>query len=71
MVQRNSHLAPYSARLHIVRPAGDLAENMTLEIAYTDPNQPHLWKHLSVTVTETIFSPSQIIEAITAKHQEA
>lgn len=67
---RNSRWAPYSARLHIVRPAGDLAENMTLEIAYPDPNKPHLWKPLSVTVTETLFSPGQIIEAITAKHME-
>ena len=68
---RNSHLAPYSARLHLVRPAGEWAENTTLEIAYPDPNQPQLWKPMSVTVTETLFSPGQIIEAITAKHQEA
>lgn len=67
---RNSHWAPYSARLHIVRPAGDLAENTTLEIAYPDPNQPHLWKPLSVTVTEMLICPEQIIEAITAKHLE-
>lgn len=68
---RSSRWATHNAMLHIVRPAGDLAENTTLEIAYPDPNQPHLWKPLSVTVTETLFSPSQIIEAITAKHQEA
>ena len=68
---RNSHWTPYSARLHIVRPAGEFAENTTVEISYPDPNQPHLWKPLSVTVTEVIFTPEQIIEAITAKHQEA
>ena len=30
---RNSHWAPYRARVHLVRPAGDLAETVTLEIA--------------------------------------
>ena len=68
---RSSRWATHSAMLHIVRPAGMYPDNMTLEIAYPDPNQPHLWKPLSVTVTETLFSPGQIIEAITAKHQEA
>lgn len=68
---RSSRWATHNAMLHIVRPSGMYPENVTLEIAYPDPNQPQLWKPLSVTVTETIFSPSQIIEAITAKHQEA
>ncbi len=53
-----------------MRPAGEFPDNMTLEVAYPDPNQPHLWKPLSVTVAETLFSPEQIIEAITAKHLE-
>ena len=68
MVQRNPHWAPYSARLHLVRPAGDLAENMTLEVAY---QEPQLWKPLSVTVAETLFSPEQIIEAIAEHLEEA
>lgn len=68
---RSSRWATHSAMLHIVRPAGELPDNMTLEIAYPDPNQPHLWKPLSVTVTEMLICPEQIIEAITAKHQEA
>lgn len=67
---RNSRWGPYSARLHLVRPAGEFPDNMTLEVAYPDPNQPHLWKPMSVTVTETLLSPGQIIEAITAQHLE-
>ena len=65
---RNSRWGPYSARLHLVRPAGDLAENMTLEVAYPEPP---LWKPLSVTVAETLLSPGQIIEAITEHLEEA
>lgn len=67
---RSSRWGPYNAMLHIVRPAGLYPENTTLEVAYPDPNQPHLWKPLSVTVTEALICPEQIIEAITAKHLE-
>ena len=68
---RNSIRHPYNARLRVIRPASKYPENMTFEVAHTDPNLPPVWKPLSVTVTETLFCPEEIIRAITAKHLEA